>query len=298
MSNIRKTMRYAKPILLLLSLVLTTACIKEDLSGCKNVLLRLSYTGDSATEIFAEKIAKVDLYVFDANNSCVATHTLGSQELASRSVALRLAPGAYRAVCLGNAYEATRTEREDGCDFSLMRFLCHCTEADGRIGSADPLYFGTAAFTAPDGGQQEQTVPFSASHIDVYVEVKGYVDETSVRSSAAPVLEIDNLPAWTDFENRTSPQERLSHFPQAAVERGSYVYRYNVMRDVSGSYLHLYTASGEELYTLEIADFLAEHTEIDLTKQEALLPILIEFRNLEVVVSIPDWAVEDTEPEF
>lgn len=291
-------MKLAKSIFILLSLVLMTGCVREDLSNCENVQLRFSYTGDAVKEIFAEKIFKVDLYVFDRNNICVETRTLGNAELASRSVSMRLSPGTYRAVCIGNAYEATRTEFEHGQDFSQMCFRCVSTQADGRVASADPLYYGTVTFTVSDSEKTAQTVPFSASHIDVFVEVKGYADETTARLSDAPVLEMDNLPAWTDFENRPSRQELLSHYPQASMEDGSHVYRFCVKRDVSGSYLHLYTEAGEEFYTLEIADFLAKHPEIDLSRQEALLPIRIEFRSLDVVVSIPDWALEYMKPEF
>jgi hypothetical protein len=48
-----------------------------------------------------------------------------------------------------------------------------------------------------------------------------------------------------------------------------------------------------------MTEFLAAHPEIEHQSHEAVIPIRIEFRSLdEVVVSIPEWAVKKTDPEF
>lgn len=295
-------MKYAKNLLFLLCIVLLTGCIKDDLSDCDNVLLRFTYLGDGATDIFRQKIERVNLYVFDAEtHTCVLSHTLNQSELDGQEMSLRLAPGSYQAVCIGNAYESTKIERKDGSDFAQMRFRCQSAETDGLINSTDPLYHSLKDFVIPEGEKVEELIPFKSSHIDVVVEVKGYVDEVSASAPGAPVLKMDKLPAWTDFENTPSLDETVEIVPVSAVENGSYVYRFNIMRNVLQSSLHFCNSLGEELdlldFPLKIAEFV-ENNKIDLSKQEALLPILIEFKSLQVEVTIPEWAIESTKPEF
>lgn len=49
---------------------------------------------------------------------------------------------------------------------------------------------------------------------------------------------------------------------------------------------------------MQLADFLEKHPEINIDKNETIIPILIEFKSIGVEVSIPDWAIEDVKPEF
>lgn len=61
-----------------------TSCIDEDIDDCFSInRLTLSYKGDGTTEIFPDKICRVEMYVFDAENKCVNSHTLSDDELAS-----------------------------------------------------------------------------------------------------------------------------------------------------------------------------------------------------------------------
>ena len=68
---------------------LSTSCIREDLSDCfsTNTLL-LSYKGDGETEIFGDKICRVEMYVFDAENRCVANGVLPPNEVEARAAKL------------------------------------------------------------------------------------------------------------------------------------------------------------------------------------------------------------------
>ena len=55
-------MKYTKYILSLMFLASLNGCIKEDMSDCPgNCLLEFSYVGDGTTQIFQDKIHKVDM---------------------------------------------------------------------------------------------------------------------------------------------------------------------------------------------------------------------------------------------
>ena len=62
--------------------------------------------------------------------------------------------------------------------------------------------------------------------------------------------------------------------------------------------LDLTDANGKNMAHINLADFLAANPVIDLTKHEALIPIRIEFVSGKVVVTVPEWYIEDVKPEF
>lgn len=66
-----------------------TSCIREDLDDClsTNTLL-LSYKGDGTTEIFPDKICRVEMFVFDAENRCVNSSILPEEQVKDRTATL------------------------------------------------------------------------------------------------------------------------------------------------------------------------------------------------------------------
>ena len=58
-------------------------------------------------------------------------------------------------------------------------------------------------------------------------------------------------------------------------------------------------ATGEELIRGNIYDYLLRYEEeIDVTRQEADLPISIVFNNVDVSIELPDWVIVDGKPEW
>jgi hypothetical protein len=51
------------------------------------------------------------------------------------------------------------------------------------------------------------------------------------------------------------------------------------------------------LCTVSLEEFLEEFYEVDITKQEALIPLIIEFTD-EVIVTIPSWMLEHRDPIY
>ena len=101
----------------------STSCIREDLDACLNTnKLLLSYKGDGTTEIFPEKICRVEMFVFDAENRCVNSSILPKEQVASQTATLPpLAAGDYRIICLGNTHD-TRVEGTETGDYDRMLF--------------------------------------------------------------------------------------------------------------------------------------------------------------------------------
>jgi hypothetical protein len=300
-------MKYVKVLLLLLCLAPAAGCVREDAAECdRAVTIRFSYTGDGDTEIFGEKIDKVDLYVFDQNHRVVLSRSLTPDELAGQSAQVSLPPGkTYRAVSIGNAHNNVTASLHEGAvsDTKLMHPVTHpdIETGDRRVDSNDHLYHTAGDLTVSASEDTEHLLTFSAAHHDVVVEVAGYVDPAPVRADGDPGLYIEhlNLPAWTDFENNHSADEHLSHFPMGVVRDGVYVHEYNVMRHLDDSYIHVHSAEGDLLYELDVTAFLAEHPAIDPARHEDVLAIRIEFTSLhDVSVSIPEWAIKKTNPEY
>jgi len=87
----------------LVSFVLLTSCISENMDDCERCKLTFSYLGDVDYDIFPQHITYVSLYVFDANNRVVQTKRIEQNELkAYQGTKLNLVPGAYRIIGEGN----------------------------------------------------------------------------------------------------------------------------------------------------------------------------------------------------
>ncbi|MBQ4127884.1 MAG: FimB/Mfa2 family fimbrial subunit, partial [Alistipes sp.] len=75
---------------------------------------------------------------------------------------------------------------------------------------------------------------------------------------------------------------------------------FNIMRHAKDSDVEFELvdkATGEVVYTLALADFLNHFPQIDVSKQEVLIPIIIEF-GMGVTVTVPDWLIEDRDPIY
>ncbi|MBQ7787781.1 MAG: FimB/Mfa2 family fimbrial subunit, partial [Alistipes sp.] len=115
-------------------------------------------------------------------------------------------------------------------------------------------------------------------------------------------LRVKNLLPQTDFNNRAHG-DKVTSDPVLGLnmENGDHEGYFNIMRHAKDSDVEFELvdkASGEVVHTLALADFLAEFTQIDVTMQEVLIPIVVEFKNIGVTVTIPDWMINDVKPGY
>ena len=153
-----------------------TSCIREDLDDClsTNTLL-LSYKGDGTTEIFPDKICRVEMFVFDAENRCVNSSILPEEQVKDRTATLPpLAAGDYRIVCLGNTHH-TKVDGIATGDFGRMLFAAGDYFDEKQVAGNDSLYYATTSYTVlPYSGDEEanqtKTIEFASSHYDLSAE--------------------------------------------------------------------------------------------------------------------------------
>lgn len=287
-----------------LSLVLATlalsSCIREDRSDCySSNILTLSYKGDGATEIFRDKISSVDMYVFDAAVQCVLAKNLSATEIAQQEVLLpRLAEGDYRVICIGNTAN-TQCVGIESAIYSSMYFADKTHIQGKTTATNDALYWASKNFTVT-AKDATHSVAFASSHYDVYVEVLGLSKE-----GALPIIEMTNLsPRTTMDDNKAmgSPQNYTPAVTRHQEEKFALT-NFNIMRHTNHHDVDVVvrSSSGDnELARVNLAEFLADNPEIDCSLHEVIIPISFAFsdKSAEVIIGLPNWYVQNVNPEF
>lgn len=288
-------------LLLLAPFVLLAGCIKEDYDDCERCTLTFSYTGDVAQDIFPKHITRVSLYVFDNNGRLVVTKQIEQNELkAFQGTKLNLNPGTYKVVGVGNCFDKTEVTNTSSQDMTEIQFHHPNVLTGGIVEGNDPLYLGQLEFTVPINYWCEEDVPFRSSHLKVTYTVEDYVENGSVGNGLFD-LRVNNLLPETDFTNRAHG-DKMTYNPALAINAdGDHEGAFNIMRHAKDSdvtFELVKKSTGEVLHTLTLADFLVQYPQIDVSKQEVLIPIVLQFKNLGVTVTIPDWLIVDVEPDY
>lgn len=297
-------MKYLKQIVLLLSvLAFFSGCIKDDLSNCNNVFLHCLYLADGNTDVFYKYVDYVDLYVFNEQQVLI------KQERYSRSAldesqtipGFRLSPGSYHVVILGNASgERTAVRNLDSRDYEKITFSHPDWIGGGMVRGQDANYLGTTDIKVEESLTTDKMVQLYSSHIDVSVEIEGLPLLSSNSSNEGYDIYFENAPMETNFENRVSSNMATCH-PVFAYNKKSNAYKTLDLhlfrfKDDTGLSLKIENSSGVSVFTKAIIEFLRENPKVDITKQEAVLPILVKFTSIGVEVKVPDWYLVDINP--
>ena len=289
-------------ICLLLAGGLSTSCIKEDHSDCRNTYcLALSYMGDENTEIFSEKIDRVHMYVFDEQNNCVVTEQLSDSDVKARVTTLpALTPGNYRIVCIGNAYQ-TGVESLSAGNFDQIVFADNNYIEGKTVSGNDPLYWSSIDYQIKPfdvtASVETKTTYFESSHFDIYVEVAGIPAET--KSTGYPSIQLVGVSPQTDFNNVAKGEQTTYHM--TAEHDGDLILTAQncIMRheDHSTVTLKVLSSEGAEIAEVNFADHIAQNG-IDVSKNECVIPFRIEIKSVGVNITVPNWFVENVKPEF
>ena len=301
--------------------VLAIGCIKEDYDDCDNVVIYFQYLADGETNVLNDYITKVDLYVFDEGGHIMGVGHYSEDELKRYAAipSFRLTPGKkYRVVAVGNAFNRTEVENlTSETDFNKI-FIQHPAwgSGEGKVDGHDHNYLGQLDFTMPGDENfmvYRDTVTLYSAHINVDIEINGLPapDALGEGGEIPYELRIEESNAQTDFNGDINMEEKGTCYPALIYDKERNCYRTDDlclfrMNDHAGHFDEEYCEhrlvlidkrTGKRLVDDSIYNYVNDNKdEIDLTKQEATLPIEINFHTLGVVIKVPDWYIENLQP--
>ena len=304
-----------KLMLLLAVPVLTTSCIKEDYDDCDNVTIYFQYLADGDTDVLYQYMSKVDLYVFDEGGHILGVGHYNQDELSNFAAkpSFKLPVGRrYKVVAVGNAYDDTEVVNLNATSFDDI-FIQHPAWGSGDVVTDhDHNYMGQKEFfiSGGEGVMYRDTVTLYSSHINVHVEVNGLPGPGTRQSADIPIsLEIDNSNAQTSFENEINDGETGTIYPDLIWDSEHNCYRTDDLAlfrmDTDGELdekrcqhvLRLRGPEGEVLVEGPLYDYIVRNDIVDeVTKQEANLPIAINFNQTNIEIKLPAWYIEDVIP--
>ena len=302
--------------MLLLVPVLTTGCIKDNLDDCHNVTIYFQYLADGDKDVLYQYMDKVDLYVFDEGGHILGVGTYNQDQLKNFSAipSFKLTPGRrYKVVAVGNAYDHTQVVNlESSTSFDEIYIQSPYWGVPDPVINHDDNYLGQQEFVMPEGNltMYRDTVTLYSAHVDVDIEITG-LPAPQTRGELPVSVRIENSNAQTSFNNEINLDEKGTCYPELIydAERGCYrtddfaLFRMdnsgNLHPDWCEHELVVADAEGAELFHGSIYDFVTRNREyIDITKQEAYLPIEIQFNEIGITIKLPAWYVEDIDPDW
>lgn len=277
-------------------------CIREDRDDCKGrVMLRFRYVGDGTTDIFPDKIEKVTVYVYSADNGAlVGVSEYDKTALTKYQGAdIYLFPGRYEVVCWGNILENSRAREGD-----RVAAPEHFTQDD--IATNDRLYYGSLEVEVPETlAETDCFCDFVSSHVKMQVRLEGFVGSvapgTGVGGTPDFHLAMTNLASYVDFDNVPAADEPVTYYPELTVDPqdpSSYIAAFNTLRfnDDNDIMLQVHSGTRAVLHEFGLADFLDQHQIGVEGYHEAMVSIRIRANATGVVVE--DWESVDVTPGF
>lgn len=273
------------------------ACTREDLSSCPppvNSYLTFSYTGDDNNpEMFHKMIDHVTLIIYDETGKRVTDRKINKGELNQwQGTKLSLNPGSYRAVCWGNADNNTEITDHESLANGRIHHPFYASGAE--IETNSHLYYGTYAFSVPSAGIAEGNIPFRGAHINVEV----YIRSDAV-GTGRYVVKAHNLMPQYDHDMVKAQDFATTYHPQTT---------YNAERTLDECIFQTLRFNNNNPIVIEVKQTSGETLTIDLEqymqksgitvdgKNEATVPILIEYSDLGVVLKIPEWLQQIVTP--
>lgn len=295
-------MKKPKGMYLLLSVIalLLTGCIRDYQLDCPGrVNLTFSYTGDTNdTSMFAKMIDQVTVLVFNSEGEHILTQIIDKQKLSVfKGTELTLDAGTYSIVCWANAFENTEVTENNRISEKRVH---HPNFLKGTsIPTMDHIYYGQHTITVADNDKLTENIPFSGAHINIKV----YVDSSIFKNSneEVPTVEAHNILPQYDMQMGSTQPFQTTYYPHTVKNRENGLYEcfFQVLRfeDDNPVKIEIKNKSGLSVYKLDLKTYMAENNISVNEKNEATVPVLFEYTDLGISVSVPKWEGIIVEPE-
>lgn len=210
--------RYFAALLLLVPILLTGCYDKWDQSDCPvddNFELRFSLLAEGGGDLFAGRITKIDVVLFDEGGHFVLHREITQNQLGpNNSIRLTVPPGTYYVVALGNIGSySTTSPLATGATFNGSYVEVTSAETGG------PHYYAPAQdemtraldsgmdhsdykVVLPPGKTVEKTLNFVRIHRTVNMYFRG-LDNLADYTGGQVSVEMKNIPYKYDFYRRT-----------------------------------------------------------------------------------------------
>lgn len=297
-----------------LLLLLLSACIREDRSDCSNTFVRLEYLADGTESVLNEYIKDVDLYIFDKKGYRLKSYTM--TELPDGTLKLNLQPEEYILITVANANKHTYI-MESTTDKREYFYVQHPNwfSAGDVVETHDHNYIGEVKIkVVNDEFHHYDTLMFRSAHVNMDIQIEGLpapAQGAATRASIPYTLRIEQSTARINFYNQLSAIGEEIVEPALTYDAENQCYRTTdlalfrldqngvVTRTSCPHQVVLLDAQGNEMTRFSLYDYLQQNADkIDVTKQEADVPIAIKFSTLGVEIVLPGWKIEDVTPDW
>lgn len=304
---------------LLFVVLLSGGCIDEDRDGCadmNNLVLMFHLEDQSQQESFSEKIHVADVFIFNGNGQFVSRQTVNESSLSVfTGTALYLEPGEYRIVCWGNASDKTSFSGLEPGSLFENAFLANATLNGTSVATGgDPLYYApyntgtsiplTFTVTVPVTGTTTQSIGFGSSHILVQVYVKGFTDKGTNGENLPPVIELTDIPPYYNFEMQTfgpaiSYRDASSYQTIEEQQVATVDFYTPVFKDENSIQVLIKKSSDGSIVTsISLEDFMKANNITVEGISQAVVSILVEYKQTSVEITIPGWGQTPVSPEL
>lgn len=304
-------MKLLKTICALTAFALLGGCIKEDMSDCPpevNTSLTFSYTGDTNDPaMFGTMIDRVDLFVFDRQSGQhILTKTIGKTDLrAFQGTELYLPEGDYRILAWGNAFDNTEI-LYSSLSTGRVHAPAYNTTPQSRITTNDHLYYGDYNITVPATDNVPQSVtgdiPFHGAHINIEIFVKNF-GHANVPATY-PVVEMTNLMPQYDIQKTAMQPFATTYYPfvewDAVNTVATSCFQVLQFADYNTISVVIREPAPDNTVkaTIDLRQYMFDNNITVNGRNEATVSLLVEFTDLGVTVTIPDWESGDMDPDI